>query len=127
MALSKGCKGTGSGVFPVGSTLPTHVPGPSLSFIVTQMLSAMTKSQDREAWAGLGNILVWLGAGLVDPHPCLRYHNEWLSFPGSGKALLCQLCRIHVAQELSEDNVPGTVRAPCGGRARADHRKAGRP
>ena len=86
-----------SQTFPVGSTLPTHVPGPSLSFIVTQMLSAMTKSQDREAWAGLGNILVWLGAGLVDPHPCLRYHTEWLSFPGSGKALLCQLCRIHVA------------------------------
>lgn len=72
------------------------------------------------------NILVWLGAGLVGSHPCLRCHTEWLSFPGSGKAPFCQLCRIHIAQELSKDNVPGTARAPCRGRARADHRKAGR-
>lgn len=47
------------------------------------------------------------------------------SFPGSGKATLCQLCRIHTAQELSEGHVPGTARAPGGGRARADHRKQG--
>lgn len=47
------------------------------------------------------------------------------SFPGSGKATLCQLCRIHIAQELSEGHVPDTARDPGGGRAKADHRKQG--